>query len=80
MAGVAAALVLILCGFPPGPRHSAVNLEAWSALSQWTASTDNFLEPSGTRLVGVQFATPSDAWMNIVLGKDNSQLDRKETL
>jgi len=79
-AAVAAALVLALDFFRPHPRQLAADVEAWSALSQWTASTDTFLVSSGPRLGGNSFTTPSDTWMSSPVVTEGRHSIRKETL
>jgi hypothetical protein len=79
-AAVAAALVLMLGVFRPHQPQPAVDLEAWSALSQWTASTDTFLVSSGPSLGGSSFVTPSDTWMSSPIVTEGRQSTRKESL
>lgn len=77
---VAAALVIGSGIFPMRPRQPADDLEAWSALSQWTASTDTFLEWSEPHWGSASITTPSDTWMGRSYETEGQQPTRKETL
>jgi hypothetical protein len=83
LSGVAVAVSILVVAvglFRPCLRQPAVDVDAWSALSQWTASTDGFLARSGTDVGDVHITTPSDAWMNTRVNAEGRQSNRKETL
>ena len=80
-AAAGASILIVAIGvFRPCLRQPAVDPDAWSALTQWTASTDNFLARSETDVVDVHITTSTDTWLNYRTTTEDRQSSRKETL
>jgi hypothetical protein len=79
-AAVAVVVVLSLGTLRLRTPHSVIDTESWSALSQWTAATDSFLEWPGSPLDTTTVSTPSDVWIDSMKVTDQENSNHKETL
>ena len=79
-AALVIALGVLLAVLQHGRRSpAAADLQPWTALSNWRASTDELLTVSSTPW-GSKITTPTDSWIEDGTVSDSTQTNKKETL